>query len=120
MAINDPFSVLEIAPTMSLAQVKRAYFLQLQKHPPHSDPDGFRQLRAAYESLVAPGALGLAYVTAPFDIAAELDAWRFRWEAPIRQAAERFKQDSLNSQAVDAFVAAVSSLSFDDAAAKFG
>jgi hypothetical protein len=56
MTEPNPFQVLE---------VKRSYFAQLQKHPPHTDPEGFRRLRAAYETLIAARGLASAFVDAP-------------------------------------------------------
>ena len=71
---GDPFAVLGIAPTGVLADVKRAYFAVLQKHPPHADPDGFRRIRAAYELLMKPGVLETLSWTAGFDRQAAADA----------------------------------------------
>ncbi len=120
MANSDPFAVLEIAPTLDPAQVKRAYFAGLQKHPPHADPEGFRRLRTAYETLTFPGALPLAFIAAPFDTAAELDSWHRQWDAPMRLAADRVRQDHLNGEAVHSFVTTASRLRLDEAAALFG
>ncbi len=64
---TDPFDVLGIAPTDDLSAVKRAYFSALKVHPPHSDPAGFRRLRAAYDTLLKPGALKTLSWTADFD-----------------------------------------------------
>jgi hypothetical protein len=120
MEIPDPFSALQIAPTLDKAQVKRAYFTQLQRHPPHADPDGFRRVRSAYEVLSAPGALPLAYITAPLDAAAELAAWRERWEMAVRQAGERARQAAESDQAVESFVAIASRLPLGEALDRFG
>ncbi len=120
MASTDPFAVLEIAPTLDAAQVKRAYFAQLKKHAPHADPEGFRQLRAAYEALMAPGALPLAFLAAPLDAPKELAAWRERWDLPVRQAADRARTAGQEAHAVEAFVATVSRLSLVEAVSRFG
>ena len=120
MASSDSFSALGIAPTLDAAQVKRAYFAQLQKHPPHVDPEGFRRLRSAYEALAAPGALPLAFIAAPLDVAAELAAWRARWEAPKREAAERLRSAAEGSEAIQEFVQTVSRLALSAAVERFG
>jgi curved DNA-binding protein CbpA len=120
MANPDPFSVLEIAPTLDAAQVKRAYFAKLQKHPPHADPEGFRRLRTAYEALTAPGALALAFIVAPFDSSAELEAWHRQWSVSLHRAADRVRQVHLDCQAIDSFVARVSRVGLDEAVAMFG
>ena len=44
---EDPFVILGIVPTDSLAKIKLAYFAALKLHPPQSDPEGFRRLRTA-------------------------------------------------------------------------
>jgi hypothetical protein len=64
---EDPFVVLAIAPTADAAQVKRAYFAALKRHPPHADPAGFRRVRAAYDRLSAPGALATMSWSNTFD-----------------------------------------------------
>ena len=119
MSVIDPFAVLEIAPTLDAAAVKRAYFAQLKAHPPHADPDGFRRLRTAYEALTAPGGLALACAAAPVDTAAELAAWRGRWQGPIDEAVRRIQTASDDRQSVQTFVESVSRLRFADAAALF-
>lgn len=71
--VTTPFVVLGIAPTLDPANVKRAYFAALTRHPPHADPQGFRTLRSAYESLQGDG-LKRAYLAAPLDLGAEAAA----------------------------------------------
>jgi hypothetical protein len=71
MSDENPYVVLGIAPTLDFGQIKRAYFQLLPRFAPHSDPLGFRRLRAAYDQLSGDGLLA-AYVTAPIDIEAEL------------------------------------------------
>ena len=60
-----PFAVLGLSPTLDLQKVKQAYFQGLNQHPPHSDPVGFRALRAAYEALDHPERLCKAYLETP-------------------------------------------------------
>ncbi|HTP27814.1 MAG TPA: hypothetical protein VMK12_19455 [Anaeromyxobacteraceae bacterium] len=119
MPDKGPFGVLEIPPTLDPAQVKRAYFALLQRHAPHSDPEGFRRIRAAYEALSAPGALALAYATVPVEAAEELERWRRRWSAPMQQALARFSQGNASANAVEAFVETVSRMPLSDAVAAF-
>jgi hypothetical protein len=83
---ENPFAVLGVAPTPDAGVVKRAYFAQLAKHPPHTDPAGFQRLRAAYESLQAPGGLAHAFATAPLDVKGELAAWEQRFGAKLAAA----------------------------------
>jgi curved DNA-binding protein CbpA len=47
----NPYEVLGIKPDASDAEVRGAYFSQVQKHPPERDPEGFKTVRAAYEML---------------------------------------------------------------------
>jgi curved DNA-binding protein CbpA len=35
----------------SQEEVRRAYFRQVREHPPETDPEGFKAIRAAYEQL---------------------------------------------------------------------
>jgi curved DNA-binding protein CbpA len=52
---TNPFELLGLAPTDDVRAIKRAWFEALPKHPPHSDPEGFRALRDAYEGLMDDG-----------------------------------------------------------------
>jgi curved DNA-binding protein CbpA len=114
-----PFAVLGIPPTLDPAAVKRAYFAGLRAHPPHVDPEGFRRLRSAYEALTAPGGLAHAFATAPVDGAAELAAWREAWGDRIARAVEDHLAAGAPGRAAEAFVAAVSALSLEEAAARW-
>jgi len=51
---DDPYAVLGVAPTATDAEVKQAYFAQVRAHPPESDPQAFKLIRAAYERLRSP------------------------------------------------------------------
>ena len=119
MADVDPFEALGIPPTLDLAQVKRAYFALLQRHAPHADPEGFRRLRAAYEALTAPGALGLAYANAPVAAAEELERWHQRWDAAMQQALAHHHETSARAAAIDAFIATASKMTLSSAIATF-
>lgn len=77
LSITAAFATLGIAPTPQRDAVKRAYFAALQKHPPQRDPAGFQRVRAAYERLLAPGALeavGNEAQTSAQRLFAQLDA----------------------------------------------
>ena len=104
------FSVLEMAPTLDPAAVKRAYFAALAKHPPHADADGFRRLRSAYESLTRPGALAAAYAACPIDCERELDRWNERFAARLATAAAERQTAEASSEVVAGFIQAASRL----------
>ena len=83
---ESPFAVLGLAPTLDAGAIKRAWFTALQKHPPHTDPAGFRRIRDAYEALSAPDRLDVAYASAPVDIDAELARLGARFDAGLAAA----------------------------------
>lgn len=45
--------ILGIDPTSDLAELKKAYRIALKDHHPEDDPEGFKQVRTAYETLLA-------------------------------------------------------------------
>lgn len=51
---EDPYVVLGIARDADQDTIKRAYFEQVRAHPPETDPDHFKTIRAAYENLRTP------------------------------------------------------------------
>jgi curved DNA-binding protein CbpA len=53
-AAGDPYAVLGVAPTATDAEIKQAYFAQVRAHPPESDPQAFKLVRAAYDRLRSP------------------------------------------------------------------
>ena len=85
-ASADPFAVLGIAPTLDAAIVKRAYFEELKRHPPHVDPAAFRRVRDAYEALSGADRLHAAYGAAPLDVERELQLLRATLDPPLAQA----------------------------------
>jgi len=99
--VEDPFTVLGIAPTESIGDVKRAYFAALPKHPPHSDPMGFRRIRDAYERLLQPGALATLAWSATFDRDAALRALEARL-APRLAARQRERSEAEGTRALRA------------------
>lgn len=48
---DDPWAVLGIPVTADDAAIRTAYRSALREHPPESDPEGFKRIRAAYEAL---------------------------------------------------------------------
>ena len=114
---DHPFAVLGLQTTVGAAQVKRAYFALLAKHPPHSDAAGFRRVRTAYERLVAPGGLERARATAPPEVAAELLRWEAEFSAALEAAA---RAAGGGEQQVVRFIAKVSRLKLAEAVAAFG
>ncbi|XXX82046.1 DnaJ domain-containing protein [Sorangium sp. So ce134] len=55
----DPFlqahDALGVGPDADAAGLKRAYRREVMAHPPDVDPEGFRQVREAFELLSDPG-----------------------------------------------------------------
>lgn len=49
--MENPYAVLGIPRNASPEAVKRAYFSLIRKHPPERDPEGFKRIRMAYDSL---------------------------------------------------------------------
>jgi|GEM_PF-1714503 len=113
--MSSPFSVLELQPTLDAAAVKRAYYKQLGLHPPHSDPEGFRILRAAYEALSAPGALAAAYLNAPFNLAPALAAYEETLGAALATARAEAAQTATRSAAGTAAVETLSAMTLQQA-----
>lgn len=95
----DPFEVLALAPTLDRGAIKRAYFALLPRHAPHDDPEGFRRLRNAYETLMGPG-LHDAWAGAKIDIARELELLE-------RELGERIAVAQQDSEAAEARQAVV-------------
>src|SRR5262249_28246161 len=51
---SNPYAILELDPGASSDEIKRAYFALVRAHPPESDPQTFKNIRAAYERLRDP------------------------------------------------------------------
>lgn len=52
---DNPYKVLGVERNATEAEIKQAYFALIREHPPERDPEGFKQIRAAYEKLRASG-----------------------------------------------------------------
>jgi curved DNA-binding protein CbpA len=115
----SPFAVLGIAPTADLAAIKRAYFTVLARHPPHADPEGFRRLRAAYETVVSPEGLRVALALAPADPEAELARYRERYDAQLAAAAGAIVQSAAAAAAGTLFKEAVMRIALPEALERF-
>lgn len=103
-ADENPFLVLQISPTLDLAVVKRAYYTQLAKHPPHKDPEGFRRLRAAHDRLLQPHAMAAEYLACPLDIEGELRDYAARFDdaiAAVKSAQARERDSQIKMRRFD-------------------
>jgi curved DNA-binding protein CbpA len=54
LALPDPYAELGLPETATDADIKQTYFAQVRLHPPETDPQGFKRIRAAYERLRTP------------------------------------------------------------------
>jgi len=52
----NPYRVLELDPSATDAEIKKAYFQKVREHPPEKDPQQFKRVRAAYDALRTPEA----------------------------------------------------------------
>jgi hypothetical protein len=114
---ESPFAVLGLSATLDLGKVKRAWFSALSRHPPHQDPEGFRRLRAAYEELIQPGGLAMAFAASPIDSAATLAKWNERFAAAIARHAEDDRRSETDSAVIARFVDTMSRITFSEALA---
>ncbi|MBA3442726.1 MAG: DnaJ domain-containing protein [Pyrinomonadaceae bacterium] len=53
---DNPYKTLGINRNATEAEIKHAYFNRVREHSPERDPEGFKQIRAAYEKLSAAAA----------------------------------------------------------------
>ncbi|MBS1251421.1 MAG: Chaperone protein DnaJ [Anaerolineales bacterium] len=52
--IEDPYAILDIPRDVDQDTIKRVYFELVRAHPPETDPEEFKRIRAAYEKLRTP------------------------------------------------------------------
>jgi curved DNA-binding protein CbpA len=116
----SPFAILGIAPTLDLRAIKRAYFAALAKHPPHSDPDGFKQIRSAYEALGSRGDAASLLLRSAIDVEFELSVLRERHDAALAGARQASAASAADSARVARFTEGLANLSFEEALDVFG
>ncbi len=111
---TDPFAVLELAPTLEVSLIKRAYFAALTRHPPQTDPDGFRRVRDAYELLSNPATRAAAFVAAPLDLQVLEREYALRFDARIAEHARDAAAQQNAGAAVQLFIERFSSQSWTE------
>ena len=112
---TSPFGILGIAPTLDLAAIKRAYFTALAKHPPHSDPDGFKRIRAAYEALGSRGEAATHFLRSTVDVEAELAVLRERHDTALARAGQASATSAANTARVARFTEGLARLQLEEA-----
>jgi curved DNA-binding protein CbpA len=102
---GDPYAVLGLKRGASHDEIRRAYFRQVREHPPETDPEGFKTLRAAYEQLRSA------------EQRAETDLYLLQapppWEPPRQRRLVHF-DSSLPRQGILAAARAFTDLARDD------
>jgi hypothetical protein len=117
---KSPFGILEIAPTLDLAAIKRAYFAALTAHPPHSDPEGFKRIRSAYEALGSRGEAVSYLLRSAIDVEAELAILRQRHDAALARAGQASAASAADAARVARFTEGLARLKLEEALALFG
>jgi curved DNA-binding protein CbpA len=117
---KSPFAILGIAPTLDLGAIKRAYFAALTKHPPHSDPEGFKRIRSAYEALGSRGEAAAAVLRSAIDVESELSVLRGRHDVALASARQAGVARAADTARMARFTEGVAHLSFEEALAIFG
>ena len=51
---ESPYKVMELPPTASEEEIRRAYFKLVRAHPPEQEPEQFKRIREAYDVLRDP------------------------------------------------------------------
>ena len=52
--MSNPYQILEIPKSATQEEIKKAYFGLIKKYPPEKEPEKFKTIRAAYDSLKTP------------------------------------------------------------------
>ena len=52
----EKYKTLGVEPTAAPEEIKRAYYRLVRQHPPEKDPETFKTIRAAYDTLSDPKA----------------------------------------------------------------
>ena len=117
---ESPFSVLGIAPTLDPAAIKRAYFTALAKHPPHSDAQGFKRIRGAYEALGLRGEAASHLLRSAIDVEAELALLRERHDAALARSRQASASSANDAARVARFTEGLARLGLEEVLALFG
>ncbi len=117
---ESPFSVLGIAPTLDPAAIKRAYFTALTKHPPHSDPEGFKRIRVAYEALGSRGEAASYLLRSAINVEAELALLRERHDAALVRAGQASTAGAANAARVARLTEGLARLNLEETLALLG
>lgn len=51
---HDLYQVLGVAAQASAAEIQAGYYRAVRRHPPERDPEGFRRVQDAYDTLNSP------------------------------------------------------------------
>jgi curved DNA-binding protein CbpA len=102
---GDPYGVLGLKRGASREEVRRAYFRKVREHPPETDPEAFKAIRAAYEQLRSAEQRA---ITDLFLLQAPPP-----WKPPARQRPAQFDLD-LHPEEILAAARAWSDLARDD------
>ncbi len=112
--MKNPFAEIGIAPTLDMAEIKRAYFKALSTRAPQNNPEGFQLLRQAYERLSQPGGLSAAFLSSPVDVSRELVRYQER-HAAIQEEAGAEASTHTNNTNLDRFSAILRGQGYEDA-----
>lgn len=108
MTQPSPFDVLGLPPTLDVAVIKRAYFAAVAASPPHGDPERFRRVREAYETLKANEGRAAAFLRAPgASLGARLEALEGR-VAELARAANAARDEAERAREFTAWAASSS------------
>jgi hypothetical protein len=119
-ADENPFHVLGIVPTLDPVAIKRAYFTALTKHPPHSDPEGFKRIRVAYEALGSRGEAASHVLSSAIDIEAELATLRAHHDAALAGAGQASSASAADAARVTRLTEGLARLDLETALTLFG
>jgi hypothetical protein len=119
-ADENPFHVLGIVPTLDPVAIKRAYFTALTKYPPHSDPEGFKRIRVAYEALGSRGEAASQLLRSAIDVEAELAPLRARHDAALARAGQASAASAEGAARVTRLTEGLARLDFEAALSLFG
>jgi curved DNA-binding protein CbpA len=106
MTSGDPYEVLGLKRGASHQEIRRAYFQLVREHPPETDPEAFKAIRAAYEKVRSA------------EERAETDIYLLKapppWHPPARRRGPPVLDLSLPREAILAAARARTDLAHDD------